>query len=75
MEREQVQTLYATMKQIHHALGGTLTSLNMVGDEFDALSVEVKAKFEAYWCATYWEILEDLKAIQPICGQASQTEP
>lgn len=74
MEREEVQTIYAAMKQVHHALAGTLTTLELVIEEFDTLPVEIKAKFAAYWCATYWKALEDLDTIQPCCGQAPPTE-
>ena len=65
MEREQVQILQETIKQVRHALAGILSSMEMVIEEFDTLPLEVKAKFEGHWYETYLKALQDLNSLQP----------
>jgi hypothetical protein len=60
MEREQVQTLHETAKQVRHALAGIISSLEMVIDEFDILSPDLKALFEDSWHKTYLQAIENL---------------
>ncbi len=75
MDREQVRAVHETAKQVHHALAGILTSLELVIDDFDTLSPELKARFEDSWHKTYLQAIQDLSDSLPCFSPAEQADP